>query len=122
MLQVRPDTEFADHTYERSTDMLFNSGDQIEITYLEGGLQDQLCCMVIEEEQGMLKVAWGPDVIVFNTHADSFVRARVLQHAPADMTVEQALAWHTERLEAVHEAFVALDQPSDAPPRPSGGG
>ncbi len=93
--------------------MLFQSGDQIEITYVEGGRQDQLCCMVVEEENGLLKVAWGPDVIVFNTHADSFVRARLLRRAPTAMTADEALAWHTDRLEAVHEAFVALEEPEE---------
>jgi hypothetical protein len=98
--------------------MLFHSGDEIEITYIEGGLQDQICCMVVEEENGLLKVAWGPDEIVFNTHADSFVRARLLHRAPRAMTPDEALAWHAERLEAVHAAFVALEQPVTALPDP----
>jgi hypothetical protein len=91
--------------------VLFQSGDQIEITYVEGGRQDQLCCTMVDEENGLLKVVWGPDVIVFNTHADSFIRARLIRQAQQAMTPDEAMAWHTDRLRAVHEAFIALQEP-----------
>src|SRR3972149_7971298 len=93
--------------------MLFDSGDQIEITYLEGDRQDQCSCTIIEERDGLLHVRWGYDTIVFNMRSQTFVRARVLHPAPRAMTADEASAWHRERLEAVHEAFEELDRPAD---------
>ncbi|MFA7249489.1 MAG: hypothetical protein WC273_07620 [Dehalococcoidia bacterium] len=106
--------------------MFFASGDQVEITYLEGNTQEQISCTVAQENNGLLKVLWGYDTLVFNMHARTFVRARLIHAAPEAMTPSAVEAWHRDRLDAVHEAFQELDEPAPvhgpahmAPPTPA---
>ena len=92
---------------------MFVPGDLMFFVYMEAGEATQTGGIVISNDDALLTVALPHGVEVINMRSPVFGRGWVVEHAPRQMTPEEALAFSRRRLEELSQRPMIVVHPQD---------
>lgn len=91
----------------------FVPGDLVFFVYMDGGEPRQTGGIVIDLDEGLLTVRLPHGVELYNLRSPIFGRAWRVEHAPHEMTPEEALAFSHERLAELRRKPMMMVHPED---------
>ena len=92
---------------------MFIPGDLIFFAQVQHGEEVQTGGIVIALDDGLVTVALPHGVELVNMRSALFARAWLVEHAPREMSADEALAFSRDRLAQLRQARLVLVHPDD---------